>query len=51
LAISGDDLIKEGVKPGKALGSVLEAVLLEKVSGRIWDRKQELEMARRLLVG
>lgn len=51
LGISGDDLIREGVKPGKALGSVLEAVLLEKVSGRIWDRKQELEMARRLLIG
>jgi tRNA nucleotidyltransferase (CCA-adding enzyme) len=51
LSISGDDLIREGVKPGKALGSVLEAVLLEKVAGRIWGQKDELDMARRLLVG
>ena len=51
LSICGDDLIREGVKPGKALGSVLEAVLLEKVAGRIWGQKDELEMARRLLIG
>jgi tRNA nucleotidyltransferase (CCA-adding enzyme) len=51
LSISGDDLIKEGIKPGKALGSVLEAILIEKVAGRIWGEKEELDMARRLLVG
>lgn len=51
LSITGDDLIKEGIKPGKALGSVLEAVLIEKVAGRIWGEKEELDMARRLLVG
>lgn len=49
LEINGDDLINMGMSRGKAIGSVLDIVLAEKVAGRVHGRIEELTMARRLV--
>ncbi len=49
LEISGNDLIDLGLKPGKAVGSILSVVLIEKVAGRVNGRREELSMAKRLM--
>jgi len=48
LEITGQDLIKHGIKPGKTIGSVLEKVLLLKIDGKISGYKDELNMASKL---
>ncbi len=49
LEINGNDLINMGMPRGKAIGSILHAVLAEKVAGRVHGRTEELDVARRLM--
>ncbi len=48
LQIGGDDLKVLGVLPGRQMGVILEAVLHEKINGRICSRKEELKFAKQL---
>lgn len=43
LAVTGDDLIERGYRPGPAFGKALEDALDEKLRGRLRTRKKELE--------
>ncbi|ABR48682.1 Polynucleotide adenylyltransferase region [Alkaliphilus metalliredigens QYMF] len=46
--ISGEDLIKLGIKPGPIFRIVLERVLEEKVKGNIYRREEEIQFAQQL---
>ena len=51
LEITGNDLIKAGIKPSKTLGDVLKTVLFEKVNGKVSGFDAELKLARELING
>jgi len=46
-SIRGNDLKRLGIEPGPLYGEILRAVRLEKLDGRLRDRKAELEWVRR----
>lgn len=43
--VTGDDLVKAGMKPGPALGRVLEAIYDAQLEGRVTTKAQGLKMA------
>jgi len=45
--LDGNDVLRLGLKPGPAVGRVLEAVYDRVFSGEVHDRKHALEVARR----
>jgi tRNA nucleotidyltransferase (CCA-adding enzyme) len=48
LDIDGADLKTMGLPPGVAYGRILDGVLMARLDGRVTDRREQLEMARRL---
>ena len=49
LKIKGDDIIAEGVKPGPRYKKILEAILYEKLDGRLLVKKDEIRYLRELI--
>jgi poly(A) polymerase len=47
--VTGDDLLREGYKPGRRLGSALAAIETAQLEGEIVTREQALSRARSLL--
>jgi len=43
--VTGDDLVKAGMKPGPALGRLLEAIYDAQLEGRVTTKAQGLRMA------
>jgi tRNA nucleotidyltransferase (CCA-adding enzyme) len=50
LEITGEDLKKLGVLPGRQMGALLRRVLLEKIDGKIKNHKDEIIFAKRLML-
>lgn len=48
--ITGDDLVAAGLRPGPAFRRLLEAVYDAQLEGRVRDRAEGLELARRLAI-
>jgi tRNA nucleotidyltransferase (CCA-adding enzyme) len=47
--VTGDDLLREGYKPGRRLGDALAAIETAQLEGEIVTREQALSRARSLL--
>jgi tRNA nucleotidyltransferase (CCA-adding enzyme) len=45
----GEDLVKLGVRPGPVYKRVLQALLFAKIDGKVHNRDEELELAKKLL--
>jgi hypothetical protein len=48
--LSGDDLVAGGLEPGPAFGRILERVYDAQLEGRVANKDQAMELARRLSV-
>lgn len=49
LKIKGQDIKKEGLKPGPEYGEMLKKVLFKKIDGKLPDKKSELKYLRELI--
>jgi tRNA nucleotidyltransferase (CCA-adding enzyme) len=50
LSVTGHDLIKLGIKPGKKIGKILDALMEAKLNGMVHGKREELDYVRKILV-
>jgi len=48
--VTGDDLIKLGIKPGKKLGAILGRLMEARLDGKVNGKREELEYVKRYLL-